>query len=266
MKVLHLLIPLAFLCAPFAPAQASAPSCSDLAAEAGARLGIPQGLLPAISLVESGTGGAPWPWTLNEGGKGMYFKTKDAALAYLKEAIARGVTNIDVGCMQLNYRWHSAGFASLEEMLDPNRNTTYAALFLTELQKRLGTWKAATAHYHSTDADRGARYVEKVIAAAGQPPEAAGQVPDVEPVPIDDGGKGPLLLASGRALISISQDDASGYRALLEVAAQGAAAAMDSAPKADLLARDEASPRLRQRWDAILAARAQLFPAGESIP
>jgi len=266
MRILHLLIPLAFVCAPFAPARANAPSCADLAAEAGARLGLPQGLLPAISLVESGTGGAPWPWTLNEGGKGMYFKTKDAALAYLKEALARGVTNIDVGCMQLNYRWHSAGFASPEEMLDPSRNTTYAALFLTELQKRLGTWKAATAHYHSTDADRGARYVEKVIAAAGQPSEPSGEVPAAAPIPTDDGGRGPLLAASGGALIPIEQDDATGYRALLEVAAQGAAAAMDSPPRADLLARDDASPRLRQRWDAILAARAQLFPSSKSTP
>lgn len=226
---------------------------------------MPDGLMPAIALVESGTGGAPWPWTLNEGGKGMYFKTKAEALTYLKDAIARGVTNIDVGCMQLNYRWHQAGFASPEDMLDPTRNTTYAAVFLQELQKRLGSWQAATAHYHSTDADRGARYVEKVV-AAGQSPAAPDRAPDPALSTEDMGAKGPLLLASGRALIAIDPNTSPGYRALLEVAAKDAAAAMTKDSEPELLARDDASPRLQKRWEAILAARQQLFPGVPSIP
>jgi hypothetical protein len=266
MRFFYLLIPLAFLVAPTGAASAATPSCSDLAAAAGATMGVPDGLLPAIALVESGTGGAPWPWTLNEGGKGMYFKTKAEALSYLKAAIARGVTNIDVGCMQLNYRWHQAGFASPEDMLDPQRNTTYAAVFLQELQKRLGSWQAATAHYHSTDADRGGRYVEKVVAAAGQAPVAPDLAADTALQPADAGAKGPLLLASGRALIAIDPGSSAGYRALLEVAAKDAAAAMIKGPKPELLARDDASPRLQKRWEAILAARQHLFPDAKSIP
>ncbi len=266
MRFLHLLIPLALLGAPFGGAHANTPLCSDLAAEAGARLGAPDGLLPAIALVESGTGGAPWPWTLNEGGKGMYFKTKSEALTYLKAAIARGVTNIDVGCMQLNYRWHSAGFSSPEDMLDPKRNTTYAALFLQELQKRLGTWQEATAHYHSTDADRGVRYVEKVVAAAAQAPVSADLGKADLVAPADAGGQGSLLLAAGRVLIAIDPGNPTGYRALLEGAAKGAAAAMTQGPEPELLARDDASPRLQRRWDAILAARQNLGIVGSSTP
>lgn len=266
MKFLWLLIPFAFLVAPTGAATAATPSCSDLATAAGARMGVPDGLLPAIALVESGTGGAPWPWTLNEGGKGMYFKTKAEALSYLKDAIARGVTNIDVGCMQLNYRWHSAGFASPEDMLDPQRNTTYAAVFLQELQKRLGSWQVATAHYHSTDADRGARYVEKVVAAAGQAPVAPNLAADMAVSPTEEGAKGPLLLATGRALIAIDPASSAGYSALLELAAKDAAAAMNKDPQPALLARDEASPRLQKRWEAILAARQQLFPVTKSMP
>ena len=153
-----------------APGLAAAQDCARLAAQAGAEAGLPDGLLPAISLVESGRGTgkggiAPWPWTLNEGGKGMYFDTREAALAYLAEALARGVTNIDIGCMQLNWKWHSAGFASPEDMIDPVRNTRYAARFMTELHSRLGSWETAASAYHSTDPDRGRRYLEKVMAA-----------------------------------------------------------------------------------------------------
>ena len=152
------------------PGFAAAQDCARLAAEAGADAGLPDGLLPAIALVESGRGDgnggiAPWPWTLNQGGKGMYFDTRDEALAYLKQAVASGVTNIDVGCMQLNWKWHAAGFASPEDMIDPTQNTRYAARFMTELQNRLGSWDVAAAAYHSTDPDRGRNYLEKVIAA-----------------------------------------------------------------------------------------------------
>lgn len=160
----------AFAIALLLPGLAAAQDCARLAAEAGAQAGLPDGLLPAISLVEAGRGNgkggvAPWPWTLNEGGKGMYFDTREEALAYLKEAVARGVTNIDVGCMQLNWKWHSAGFETPEDMIDPARNTRYAARFMVELYNRLGSWDVAAAAYHSTDRDRGQRYLAKVQAA-----------------------------------------------------------------------------------------------------
>lgn len=156
----------------FLAAPAAAQDCARLAAEAGAEAGLPDGLLPAISLVEAGRGDgnggvAPWPWTLNEGGKGMYFETREEALSYLEDAVARGVTNIDVGCMQLNWKWHSAGFPSAAEMIDPVRNTRYAARFMVELQSRLGSWETAAAAYHSTDPERGERYLQKVLAAQG---------------------------------------------------------------------------------------------------
>ena len=152
------------------PGLAAAQDCARLAAEAGAQAGLPDGLLPAISLVEAGRGDgkggiAPWPWTLNEGGKGMYFDTREEALAYLKEAVARGVTNIDVGCMQLNWKWHSAGFESPEDMIDPARNTRYAARFMVELYNRLESWDVAASAYHSTNPERGRRYLAKVQAA-----------------------------------------------------------------------------------------------------
>ena len=146
------------------------PDCARLAAEAGAAEGLPDGLLPAISLVETGKGDGqggrmPWPWTLNQGGTAHYLDSKAEALAKLDEIFATGTTNVDVGCMQLNWKWHSASFASRDDMLDPVQNTAYAARFLKELKNQLGSWELATAAYHSTDPDRGQAYLAKVSAA-----------------------------------------------------------------------------------------------------
>ena len=87
------------------------------------------------------------------------------ALAKLDDILATGTTNVDVGCMQLNWKWHSEAFASRADMLDPVQNTAYAARFLKELKNQLGSWELATAAYHSTDPDRGQAYVAKVSAA-----------------------------------------------------------------------------------------------------
>ena len=183
------------------PGLAAAQDCARLAAQAGAEAGLPEGLLPAIALVESGRGTgrggiAPWPWTLNQGGKGMYFDTREEALAYLKQAVAEGVTNIDVGCMQLNWKWHSAGFASPEDMIDPARNTRYAARFMVELYNRLGSWDVAAAAYHSTTPDRGQRYLQKVLAARDSfraHPPLSGDSPDGAP---GGAGEGAVLLTA----------------------------------------------------------------------
>lgn len=140
--------------------------CEALAAQAAAQAGIPEGLLPAIARIESGRKQGKvvraWPWALNQAGKGMYFDTRQQALAYLQQAVASGVRNIDVGCMQINYRWHGDQFGSLEDMFDPVANTRYAARFLDQLYRQHGDWDVATRYYHSSDPERGAWYQGKV--------------------------------------------------------------------------------------------------------
>ena len=155
---------------PMAGLASPPPDCARLAAAAGAAEGLPEGLLPAISLVETGKGDGqggrmPWPWTLNQGGDSHYLDSAAEALAKLDDILATGTTNVDVGCMQLNWKWHSEAFASRADMLDPVQNTAYAARFLKELKNQLGSWELATAAYHSTDPDRGQAYVAKVSAA-----------------------------------------------------------------------------------------------------
>ena len=146
------------------PARATAPDCEALAEAAGARHGIPEGVMAAIARTESGGGprASAWPWTLNMAGEGMYLDSAAAALAQLRLVLEAGRSNVDVGCMQVNWRWHGEAFDSPEQMMDPVANTDYAARFLVDLWRREGTWDGAVRAYHSTDPDRGAAYLARV--------------------------------------------------------------------------------------------------------
>ena len=90
-----------------------------------------------------------WPWAINREGKGYWFKTREEALAFAKASLAEGRTSFDVGCVQINYRWHGHAFPSLEDMFDPEWTATYAAQFLRTLYEERGSWSAAAGAYHS---------------------------------------------------------------------------------------------------------------------
>ncbi|MAN99214.1 transglycosylase SLT domain-containing protein [uncultured Roseovarius sp.] len=165
-------------------ALSSSANCEALAAQAAERHGLPKGLLRAIARTESGraqgkAGAQAWAWTSNVRGKGYYYSGKQEALTHLRQLVARGVRGFDVGCMQLNYRWHGDNFANLDEMIDPARNTEYAARYLSELRAETGSWDAATRYYHSRDPRRGAAYLGRVrqamarLGPVGTSPEMA---------------------------------------------------------------------------------------------
>ena len=150
-----------------APLRASAPDCETLAVEAGRHHGLPEGLLLAIARTESGIakGSAElraWPWAANIEGRSHYYDTRQDMLAHLDRVRASDISNFDVGCMQLNYRWHGDGFDDLDGMLDPATNVGYAARYLRRLYDETGSWEGATQYYHSRDPDRGAAYLERV--------------------------------------------------------------------------------------------------------
>ena len=143
--------------------------CEYLAKDAEKKYELPENILLSISRVESGYQKVDgiiraWPWTLNAGGDSAYFQTKKAALDSLKKRIVSGVTNIDVGCMQLNYRWHNQFFSNLSEMINPIKNVDYAARFLKKLFHRHGSWEKAVKYYHSSKSKFNVRYYKKVKA------------------------------------------------------------------------------------------------------
>lgn len=135
---------------------------------------VPEGLLRAISMAESGRWSQQdkivraWPWTVTSGGPGTFFPTKQAALAEVRRLQANGVTNIDVGCMQVNLHYHGEHFASIEDAMDPDINAAYAARFLTQLREGTESWNEAAGHYHSRTPERTAYYRSKVEKFWGQ--------------------------------------------------------------------------------------------------
>lgn len=127
--------------------------CLAAILDAQARYDIPDNLLLAIGIQEAGRRGAEgltvWPWTANAAGEGVFFRTRDEALRWVRAKRTSGVQSIDVGCMQVNQKWHGRGFASLEQAFDPAVNVDYAARFLVGLFRDTGDWWAAAGRYHS---------------------------------------------------------------------------------------------------------------------
>ena len=143
------------------------PNCEKIANRIESETNLPIHLLSSISRVEAGrklsSGEVKgWPWSINHAGKGLYFETKKGALKYLKNAVSNGSKNIDVGCMQLNYRWHKGAFSSLDDMFDPEKNIQYAAKFVKELYGRHQNWEDVIKHYHSNKKKFNVPYYQKV--------------------------------------------------------------------------------------------------------
>lgn len=146
--------------------------CAWAAAKAERLYRLPSKLLKSIALAETGRWDTArkeafaWPWAVGATGGGGYFATKQQAIEEVKRLRKRGVTNIDVGCMQVNLQYHAKAFSSLEQALDPTENAEYAASFLFRLHHQLSSWTRAVAAYHSGDSSskRGHRYWRRVFA------------------------------------------------------------------------------------------------------
>ena len=159
--------------------------CTEAIGAAEGRHGTAPGLLGAIARAESGRpvpplpGLQPWPWAVNADGAAYYFDSKAVAVAWVRLALARGVQQVDVGCMQINLQSHPGAFGSLEEAFEPASNADYAARYLTELREEAaGNWYVATGWYHSHTPVLAADYRERVAAiAAGRIPSLSLGVP-----------------------------------------------------------------------------------------
>lgn len=133
------------------------------------KYGIKPHLLKTISNIETGQWDhqkeefVSWPWTINANGKGYHFKTKEEAVSKVKELQASGITSIDVGCMQVNLKYHADAFDSIEDALDPDKNMEYSARFLNDLYSKKGDWQKAAMAYHSKVPSRGRTYGKKLL-------------------------------------------------------------------------------------------------------
>lgn len=144
------------------PGSEMAALCETAAGTAARQTGVPFSVLRALMLTETGRelGGAlrPWPWAVNMEGKGLWFESAAAAKAYASEHFERGARSFDVGCFQINYRWHHQAFSSLEAMFDPQANALYAARFLKRLFDEKNDWVLAAGAYHSRSPEHAEPY------------------------------------------------------------------------------------------------------------
>ncbi len=94
-------------------------------------------------------------------GKGAWFANMTEALDFATQNFDRGARSFDIGCFQINYRWHGAAFASIEDMFDPQHNALYAAQFMQELYYELGSWTEAAGAYHSRTPEFSSGYSDR---------------------------------------------------------------------------------------------------------
>jgi hypothetical protein len=173
---------------------------------------LPSGLLFAISKVESGRYDStvnrvePWPWTVQAEGRGIYFDNKAKAVRWVEDAMARGVTSIDTGCLQVNLFYHPHAFATIEDAFDPERNADYAARFLLQLYASAGDWQQAAGFYHSQTLALATAYRDRVgrvlngesltWSAAPKPPTILGRLGNAWNATLANNDSAPANLAS----------------------------------------------------------------------
>lgn len=123
--------------------------CEPAVVRASQKHGVPLAVLYAVGLTETGTKGRLQPFAMNVDGKAIFSHSLSEAAANFAKFKAAGAKFIDVGCMQINERFHGSKFESLAAMFDPARNVDYAARFLKELRARESTWTMAVARYNA---------------------------------------------------------------------------------------------------------------------
>lgn len=188
------------------PAVASEPSdiCRESARTAAAQAGVPEEVLLAITLTETGRtiGGRlqPWPWTVNADGEGHWFPDRDTAIRFADNLLRNGQPSFDVGCFQINYRWHGDSFGSAAAMFEPATNALYAARFLAGLARDRDGWSSAAGAYHSRTPALAARYrarFDSILADIGTRPTQGEPGPEraAPPASATPGYEHPLLRA-----------------------------------------------------------------------
>ncbi len=147
------------------PADYPAAICEWAALTAAAETGVPPDIMGALTLTETGRRRGsivrPWAWSVNSEGAGSWFDDPAEALAFAEDRVEAGRLNLDIGCFQLNYRWHGNNFPSVVAMFDPLENARYAARFVRELHAELGDWRLAAGAFHSRTPVHATRYLAR---------------------------------------------------------------------------------------------------------
>lgn len=134
---------------------------------------VPPEVLYGIAMSESGNrlrSGhfRPWPWTLNVAGVPRRYPSRMEAWKGLIFFLKQGIHSIDVGLMQVNWRYHHDKLGTPWRALDPVYNTQTGAKILRAEYQKTREWKQAIGRYHSPGKKpvqrlRAQRYADRVM-------------------------------------------------------------------------------------------------------
>ena len=146
--------------------------------------GLPPALLYAVALTESGQSSLshgefrPWPWALNIDGKGQYFPSRQSAWRALQAALTKTDASVDIGLMQVSWRYHHSSLGSSWQALDPYHNLRVAAELLRNCFIDHSNWIESAGCYHApNDPARANRYGRRIQERWAQVLDATEEVP-----------------------------------------------------------------------------------------
>lgn len=117
---------------------------------------VPVDILYAVAMTESGKRFGdeqrPWPWALNVDGRSVFCQSEQEAVLTVSEAIQKK-QSVDIGLMQINWRWHKHRFSSIDDALTPMKNLQVGAAILQEQFKYTNDWWEAVGRYHDPGQD-----------------------------------------------------------------------------------------------------------------
>jgi len=118
---------------------------------------VPVDILYAVAMTESGNGydssQLPWPWALNVDGRSIYCQSRQEAVWVVSHAI-QAKQSVDIGLMQISWRWHQHRFASIDDALIPMKNLKAGAAILQEQFEVTNDWWEAVGRYHDPGQDQ----------------------------------------------------------------------------------------------------------------
>ncbi len=121
---------------------------------AALKTGVPETVLFAVACAKSARSDrssdrSPWPWTLTIVGKTRHYASREEAYAALTEALRLGVTHIDIGLFQVNWRRYQHRLDTPWRALDPTFNSRVAGSILRDKWRQSGNLWAAVGHYQT---------------------------------------------------------------------------------------------------------------------
>ncbi len=154
-------------------------SCSALASDwmpkefrvASIKHNIPASILWSLALQESRRKDEfgvykPWPWTVNHAGVGMFFSTKEEAVAFVEKKLASGAKpiSLDLGMCQgnLHYNYDHIYGVGIAEFFEPEASLDFAGGNLRSCMDGGRTLTECIGRYHNNREGIASNYRRRV--------------------------------------------------------------------------------------------------------